>query len=103
MSCEICRSLLNEALNLSVRARKLDASQRSVDELNASVNPDNWPAKAFDRHVARHNARHPLIPMAPHNGCIVHPWVEEQYASDLADWESRARKHLSGMCEEESE
>lgn len=99
MTCSVCRELLSEALDLCVRARKLDMQQRAIDELAASSEPDEWLASGrFEVHSIRHNIRHPDAPMT---SCLANipAWVEEQYDSDLAKWEDKARKHLT-KCEE---
>lgn len=66
--------LLAEALDLCVRARKLDEQ-----DLHA-VMRDRF--SLTEDHVASKSGT-PWL------------WVREQYDSDLADWESRARKALS--------
>jgi hypothetical protein len=63
-------TLLSEGLDLCARARKMDALDRERAEYYA-LNPD----------ATRSNT----IPL----------WVEEQYQTDLADWEQRARSHLA--------
>ena len=98
--CKDCVGLVNEALNLVVRARKLDMHQRTLDELGFSVDPRGWVESGqFERHAARHNALHPNTPIDATRSTPVAPWVEEQYATDLADWEARARRHM--MAEHE--
>ena len=67
-ACQSCRSLLTEALDLSVRARKLDAM---VERALAA---------------GRGRCGTPAI------------WVMDQYDRDLAAWEERSRLHLSQAC-----
>lgn len=62
--------LLSEGLDLCVRARKMDALEKERAEYYV-LNP--------------HVTRSMTIPL----------WAEEQYQADLADWEARARSHLS--------
>ncbi len=69
MSGDRIRTLLSEGLDLCVRARKLDESARELVE---------WQMR--NPHVSK-SATIPI-------------WAEEQYQSDLSDWEARARKAL---------
>lgn len=65
--------LLAEALDLCVRARKLDEQDmHAVMRENFELTPD-------------HPASRSLTPWL---------WVRNQYDRDLADWETRARKAL---------
>ena len=64
------RALLAEALDLCVRARKLDETERKLVE---------WQMR--NPHVTKSGS----IPL----------WAQDQYERDLADWEARARKALS--------
>lgn len=88
------RELLSEGLDLCVRAREMDAQDRTNAALAASVDPDGWKnSGAFDRYIARQNILHPDRPLATRSATIP-MWVHEQYQTDLADWERRARHAL---------
>lgn len=93
-----CRKLLSEGLDLCVRARKLDAIDRRQSTLDWSMFPDEWLASGrFDAFVARNNIENPHAPIEPR--CLTPTlWVLDQYERDLADWETRARKHLLEGC-----
>lgn len=86
------RNLLSEALDLCVRARKLDAQDRANVAVTASADPDAM-LELLPRHAARHNAMFPDQPMEGRSATIP-LWVQDQYERDLADWERRAREHL---------
>ena len=93
-----CQALLSEALDLCVRARTLDAAMRTIAELDASASPEDWVQSGrFNRHVERHNARHPDQPITSRSGTIP-IWIADQYEADLAAWERRARHHLQQGC-----
>lgn len=98
MTCDICRTLLSEGLDLCVRARELDAQERSVTTLSASRDPEGWKASGqFDRYRERHNVEHPETPLSMR--CATPAlWVQDQYDRDLFDWQTRARQHLSTGC-----
>lgn len=79
MMGECCKLLLSEGLDLCVRARKLDDSIRAA-ETAGSVGERR-----------------------PHQGvgtrCLSPAlWVQDQYDTDLADWERRSRHHLAQSC-----
>ncbi|MDH7787711.1 hypothetical protein QBD01_003738 [Ochrobactrum sp. 19YEA23] len=94
MTCETCTELLNEALNLVVRARQMDAIDRRNNALKASKEPEKWEASGrFDDYVERHNIDNEHAPMATRSGTL-HLWVLDQYERDLHEWEGKARKHL---------
>ena len=98
MSCARCLELLNEALNLCVRARTMDSMDRRAATLAASVVPEEWESSGlFAKHVERHNIVYPERPIHTRSA-TVHLWVQEQYESDLAEWERSARKHLTQGC-----
>lgn len=100
MAKQSIRDLLSEGLDLCVRARKMDAIDRRNSTLSISQDPEKWiRTGAFDRHVARHNAVNPDAPISTRSGTIA-LWVQEQYDSDLADWERRARRALMEGREE---
>lgn len=63
------QDLLSEALDLCLRARKLDDAHLALNEWHAR-NP--------------HATRSGTIPL----------WVAEQYECDLAEWETRAKSAL---------
>lgn len=92
-------SLLNEALNLTVRGRTLDAIQRRADMLDASSDGDDWQASgSFDRHVARHNATCEPWRTVEHRSLTPQLWAEDQFQRDLHDWEARARAFLTASA-----
>lgn len=99
MSCDTCRDLLNEALNLAVRSDQFEEQRRRQGALDASLDPDEWQrGGTFDRYVERHNQIFPHAKIAPK--CLtVHLWVQDQYDKDLMDWQDRARKHLMKGCD----
>ena len=89
-------SLLNEALNLTVRGRNLDAIQRRADNLAASHEPEEWQASGrFDDYVARHNCTCQPWDRIEHRSLTPQLWAEDQFQRDLHDWETRARLFLS--------
>jgi hypothetical protein len=91
--CRICADLLSEGLDLCIRARRLDAQDRTNTAAEASSDPDWWTPENTARHAARANALWPGQPMATR--CATIPlWVADQYERDLADWERRSRHHL---------
>ncbi|GGE18530.1 hypothetical protein GCM10011390_42130 [Aureimonas endophytica] len=92
---ERIRQLLSEGLDLCVRARAMDAMDRRSAALAASCDPEGWQASGdFDRYVERHNVSDADRPISTHSGTMP-LWVQEQYETDLADWERRARAALS--------
>ncbi|MGJ4855529.1 hypothetical protein ACN6KF_003000 [Labrys sp. La1] len=94
------RDLLSEGLDLCVRARNMDAIDRRNNTLAISKDAEEWLSSgAFDRHVERHNAKNPDAPISTRSGTIA-LWVQEQYDTDLADWERRARRALMEGREE---
>lgn len=94
MSCTTCTGLLNEALNLVVRARQMDAIERRDATLACSSNAESWQASGrFDAHVERHNIETPHKPIATRSGTL-HLWVQDQYDRDLYELEGKARNHL---------
>lgn len=83
------RGVLSEGLNLCVRARKLDAQQRTNDIVDIAGGEID-----LERYAPRHNWLHPDAPV--NTRCAtVHLWVQDQYDTDLAAWERRARTTLS--------
>lgn len=95
MGCPTCHELLSEGLDLCVRARRLDAQDRTNASLEASSDPEEWQASGgFARHVKRNNLTYPHQPLLTRSATIP-LWVQEQYEKDLADWESKARKHMA--------
>lgn len=69
-------ALLSEGLDLCVRARKIDAG------LTEKAIRDRFPESAA------------MYPEVFSRSGTPHLWVQEQYDSDLADWEKRARDFL---------
>jgi len=96
--CDNCRTILSEGLDLCVRARKLDAQDRTNATLDASVDGEAWMVSGnFARHVERNNIVDPDKLMLTKSATIS-LWVQEQYDSDLAAWERKARTHLMQGC-----
>jgi hypothetical protein len=93
MACTTCQELLSEGLDLCVRARKLDAQDRTNAQVRISKAPKEWWDKNLPRRVAMHNAAFPDQPMSTRSATIP-MWVQDQYEKDLADWERRGRAHL---------
>ena len=99
-TCETCRDLLNEALNLACRSDQFEEQNRRQAALDASIDPQEWlNSGQFDRYVEMHNLRNPHRPMAV-KSLTMHIWVQDQYDKDLADWQRRAREHLTKRCPE---
>ena len=93
MTCETCRTLLSDGLDLCVRARAMDAQDRTNAQMAISSAPPEWWKENLPRRVARHNALFPDQPMSTRSGTIP-LWLEDQYEKDLAEWERQARHHL---------
>jgi hypothetical protein len=69
----LMEQLVHEALNLVVRARKLDEGIRAQERCSrGSYDPQQG---------------HSITP---------HHWLLDQYDTDLKEWETRARNALSG-------
>lgn len=101
MGCETCKTLLSEGLDLCVRARRLDAQERTNTQREISGDKEWWDEPAnVERRAAMHNALFPDQPMATKCATLA-LWVQDQYEKDLADWERRARHHLMQGCETE--
>ena len=93
--CDDCTALLNEALNLTLRGRKLDAVQRRQSMLDASGDADEWKESGrFDRYVESHNLTREPWNQIETRSLTPQLWAEDQFQRDLHDWESRARKHM---------
>lgn len=98
MTCDTCRTLLSEGLDLCVRARQMDAMDRRASTLAASSCPHEWVESGlFDKYVERHNIDRPDTPIATRSGTVA-LWLEEQYQTDLAEWERKSRHHLMQGC-----
>lgn len=98
-TCETCRDLLNEALNLAVRSDQFEAQNRRQAALDASISPNEWEESGrFEAYVERHNLHYPHKTMAPRS-LTMHLWVQDQYDKDLAEWQVKARAHLMKGCE----
>jgi len=97
MTCETCLGLLNEALNLAVRARNMDAIDRRASTLAASDAYVEWQASGrFDRYVERYNTDPDNAHRPIDTQCVsIQLWVQDQYEKDLFSWEGRARDHLT--------
>ena len=91
--CDGCTVLLSEALDLCVRARSMDAIDRTRAQIEASGAPAEWWAENLEARAACHNEMSPHAPMSPRSATLP-LWVEDQYQRDLAAWEARARTHL---------
>jgi len=87
---DCCRELLSQGLDLCVRGRKLDAMVRTTAAVDAGVSD-------LERYAPRHNAQWPDQPVLTRSGTPA-LWVQEQYEIDVADWERRARHHLTQGC-----
>lgn len=100
MSCERCKQLLSDGLDLCVRARKLDAQDRANVAVDISSDAEEWEASGkFSRHAERHNIQFPDQPMFTKSATIP-LWVQDQYEKDLARWEEKTRHHLAQGCRE---
>lgn len=91
--CEACQKLLSEGLDLCVRARKMDAQDRTDAQIAMSHAPKEWWDENLERRAARHNAMFPDQPMSSRSATLP-LWVQDQYEKDLAEWERKARNHL---------
>ncbi len=101
MICLTCRTLLSEGLDLCVRARKMDAQDRTNATLAASSEPERWQESGmFAQHVRRHDIHNPDQPLLTKSATLP-LWVQDQYEKDLADWERRGRQHLMQGCGEQ--
>lgn len=101
--CQECTHLLSRALDLAVRARKLDAQQRSNDAVERSTCGDEWERSGlFGEYAAQNNAAQPWREMMPRSATLP-VWVIDQYDKDLHDWERQARLHLMGCINREGD
>jgi hypothetical protein len=76
----------------------MDARDRREATLAASCDSKEWVESGqFDRHVARHNIVRPEAPISTRSA-TVRLWEQDQYDTDLAAWEAKARKHLMQDC-----
>ena len=98
MTCETCRTILSEGLDLCVRARNMDAQDRTDAQIAISKAPKEWWDENLGRRAAAHNAVFPDQPMTTRSATLP-LWVQDQYERDLADWERRARRHLTEGCQ----
>ncbi len=89
---DCCTKLLSEGLDLCVRARRLDAQQRSNDMA------EFFPGFDLEKGAAGLTANRPDAPYLPKSATIP-LWVQDQYETDLADWERRTRRHLTQGCD----
>ena len=99
--CNECATLLSQGLDLCVRARKLDAidrtrAQMALTERSDPVDAKEWWTQNIDRRMATHNEMWPDQPMS--RSATYPMWVQDQYEKDLADWERRSRHHLQQGC-----
>lgn len=97
MVCDECTRLLSQGLDLCVRARKLDAIDRTAMQIARSIAPPDWWNENLARRAARHNEIWPDQPMDSKSA--TYPmWVQDQYEKDLAEWERKSRHHLMQGC-----
>ena len=95
--CDDCAKLLSQGLDLCVRARDMDAKDRTAAAMRASSAPVEWWTMNLSARAEAHNETFPDAPMSPRSA--TYPiWLEHQYQSDLADWERRSRHHLMQGC-----
>lgn len=87
---ECCRKLLSEGLDLCVRARKLDSQVRADAAVKSGVSD-------IEQYADRHNELFPDQPVSSRSGTVP-LWLADQYEHDLAEWERRARHHLTQGC-----
>ena len=92
--CDRCAALLSEGLDLCVRARAMDARDRTNAQLAMSTAGPDWWAENLARRAEMHNEAFPDTPMSTRSGTLP-LWVQDQYDRDLADWERRARALLT--------
>lgn len=97
MSCDDCRALLSEGLDLCVRARAMDAQDRTAVAIGASSASKEWWDANRAARVQAHNEIFPDQPMSLRSATLP-LWVQDQYEKDLAEWERRARRHLTQGC-----
>lgn len=98
MTCDTCRALLSEGLDLCVRARQMDAMDRRAATLAVSKDPEAWVnGGRFDEYVEQYNIDRPDRPIATRSGTVA-LWLEEQYQTDLVEWERKSRHHLMQGC-----
>lgn len=93
VSADDLARLLSEGLDLCVRARKMDAQDRT----NAMA--EAFPGIDMERVAPRLNAGLSWAPYETRSATIP-IWLQEQYERDLAAWEARARTTLlqSGLA-----
>ena len=97
MSCDDCRALLSEGLDLCVRARAMDAQDRTAAAMSASSASKEWWDANLAARAQMHNETFPDQPMSSRSATLP-LWVQDQYERDLAEWERRARHHLTQGC-----
>lgn len=86
--------LLAEGLDLCVRARWLDAQDRTNTELEVSSDGAAWEASGkYGRHAKMHNELFPHAQVMSKSATIP-LWVQDQYEKDLAAWETKARSAM---------
>ena len=96
--CADCRTLLSQGLDLCVRARKLDAQDRTNNAKAFSIDGEAWEKSGrLEQYAVRNNAINPDQPMALKSATPA-LWVLDQYERDLADWERQSRAHLMQGC-----
>jgi hypothetical protein len=90
--------MLSEGLDLCVRARKLDAQDRTAAQMAISSAPPEWWAENIGKRAAAHNETFPDQPMSTRCGTVA-LWLQDQYEKDLAEWERKSRRHLMQGCD----
>jgi hypothetical protein len=86
--------LLSEGLDLCVRARKMDAQDRT----NAMV--EAFPGIDMERAGPRLTATRPDAPYETRS-LTIPLWLQDQYERDLAEWEAKARAALMQLSADE--
>lgn len=97
-TCQTCKDLLNEALNLACRSEQFEQQNRRRVTLDASIDGDAWiKSGRFDGYVEYHNEHNPHALIAT-TSLTAHLWVQDQYDKDLTAWTKAARHHLMQGC-----
>lgn len=78
---------LSDGLDLCIRARRMDAQQRTNDLVSVA------PSLDLERYAPRHNAINPDQPVFTRSATMA-VWAQDQYDRDLAEWERKSRELL---------
>ena len=81
---------LSLGLDLCVRARRLDAQERT------NVMDEAFPGNGLERLAPRMTANFPAQPYLTRSATIA-VWVQDQYDTDLLKWETDTRAMLSRL------